>query len=183
MRAGRLQVAMACAWAVGVLAVASCSGGGSGSGPSGGLPTTAAPTTLVGPTQPLDPERSGIVEVHMQNLPEGTFYIEGFDVGLRFEDGDATVLASTIWTQHVESTKPDAEITDFYDTVLEQPVPAGTVVVWADVTIGGSGGPSLPRTTGRLPCRLPVEVRAGATVAVEVRFEEEPRCLRVIPQP
>lgn len=119
----------------------------------------------------------------MQNLPEGTFYIEGFDVGLRFEDAAGEVLASAIWTQHVESVHPDAEITDFYDTVLEQPVPAGTAVVWADVTIGGSGGPLVPDTTGRLPCRLPVEVRAGKTVAVEVRFEEEPRCLRVIPKP
>lgn len=58
----------------------------------------------------------------------GGAFIEGFEVGLRFAAADSTVLASTLWTDFVESFRVDS-IEDYYDRVLEQDVPAGTVVI------------------------------------------------------
>lgn len=64
----------------------------------------------------------GTVAVRIEET--GGAFIEGFEVGLPFAAADSTVLASTPWTDIVESFRVDS-IEDYYDRVLEQDVPAG----------------------------------------------------------
>ena len=66
----------------------------------------------------------------------------------------------------------------YYDSVLTQEVPAGPVVVRAEVSIGAGPPPVPPDLEGDLACSLEVEVASGETVAVEVLFDEDGDCLR-----
>ena len=116
-------------------------------------------------------------EVTVQLAQTDGFYIEGFEVGLRFETADGDVIASTLWSDVVESAE-DPSIDDYYDAVLHQPVPAGTVVVRAQIEIGPGGPPAVPDLAGEMACELTVEVAADATKAVEVVFEQGDDCLR-----
>jgi hypothetical protein len=146
-------------------------------------PVTTAETVVddpVGPSSTVAGASTGTVRIQLAPI-EG-FFIEGFEVGLRFEHGDGTVIASTLWTDFVQATQA-TQIDDYYDAVLEQPVPVGSVVVRAQVTIGAGPPPSIPDVAGELPCRLDVEVGAGQVVDVEVVFDTGSGCLHVVGTP
>jgi hypothetical protein len=111
------------------------------------------------------------------------FFIEGFEIGLRFETGDGDVLASTLWSDHVNEQFAEPSMDDYYGSVLRQEVPAGVVVVLATVNIGAGPPPEIPDVTGELRCRLSVEVPPDGEVAVEVTFDAHDGCLRQLPSP
>jgi hypothetical protein len=117
----------------------------------------------------------GEVRVQVEDV-DGIFF-EGFEIGLRFETGDGSLIASTLWSDHVASTGR-TDMDAYYDSVLSQSVPAGTVRVSAEVNIGQGPGPSIPDLAGALPCVLDVEVDPGAVVTVEAGFDDRTNCLR-----
>ena len=121
--------------------------------------------------QPSD--TAGTVNVSLE--PIDGFFIEGFEIGLRFETPDQEVLASFLWTD-VVAALDDPTIEDYYDTVHPQPVTAGEVVVLATVSIGVGPAPVTPDLDGPMQCRLVVEVPEGGEVDVEVSFEQS-NCL------
>ncbi len=106
--------------------------------------------------------------------------IEGFQVGLRIEDAEGKVLDSAQWTDVVHGLVDDPAIDDFYSTVMSEPVPAGTVVVRADVALGGGGPPVDPDLEGDLPCRVETDIAEGETVRVQIRFGAG-NCLTIVP--
>ena len=121
-------------------------------------------------------EDNGTIAVHIQEL-DGVF-VEGFEVGLRFETPDGQVIASTLWSDFVEAQ--DSESIDaYYESVLEQNVPAGAVVVLASANVGIGPPPEVPDLEGDLRCRLEVEVRAAVRVDVEITFDDPADCLRL----
>ena len=139
-------------------------------GPSAGGP---------GPDAAAD-SAEGAITVQLE--PDVCCFIEGFEVGLRFEATDGEVIASTLWSDFVAASGDDT--TDaYYDSVLTQEVPAGPVVVRAEVSIGAGPPPLPPDLEGDLPCSLGVEVGPGETVAVEVVFQEADECLRRLTEP
>jgi hypothetical protein len=119
---------------------------------------------------------SGVIAVHMEEL-DGVF-VEGFEVGLRFETPDGEVIGSTLWSDFVASM-PDASLEAYYDSVLEQDVPAGTVVVLASANVGIGPPPEIPDLDGPLRCRLEVAVPQDGRVDVEVTFDDPDACLRL----
>jgi hypothetical protein len=119
---------------------------------------------------------SGVIAVHMEEL-DGVF-VEGFEVGLRFETPDGEVIGSTLWSDFVASI-PDASLEAYYDSVLEQDVPAGTVVVLASANVGIGPPPEIPDLDGPLRCRLEVAVPQDGRVDVEVTFDDPDACLRL----
>lgn len=119
---------------------------------------------------------SGTVAVHIQEV-DGVF-IEGFEVGLRFETPEGEVLGSTLWSDFVES-QGDESIDAYYDSVFEQEVPAGSVVVLASANVGIGPPPEVPDVDGDLRCRLEVEVPDAGRVDVEVTFDDPDDCLRL----
>ncbi len=121
---------------------------------------------------------SGEIRVRLEEV-DG-FFIEGFEVGLRFEDGDGQLLAATLWSDFVVSTG-NTDLDSFYDSVLSQPVPAGPVHVSAEVNIGAGPAPSVPDLIAELPCALTVEVDPGAVVVLEASFDASDDCLRAVP--
>lgn len=147
----------------------------------GGATTTSAVAPIDAdapdpvPTAPAeDADGSAVVAVSIEDV-DGIF-TEGFEVGLRFETGDGEVIESTLWSDVVaaqDPSTPDA----FYDTVLEQPVPAGEVVVLGGATVGTGPGPSIPDLDGALPCRVELELGDGERAQVEVRFDTTDECL------
>ncbi len=118
----------------------------------------------------------GTVAVHIQEM-DGVF-VEGFEVGLRFEQIDGEVIASTLWSDFVESLGSESKDA-YYDSVLEQTVPAGTVVVLASANVGIGPPPEVPDLAGDLRCRLKVEVPAEGRVDIEVTFDDAANCLRL----
>ena len=123
----------------------------------------------------------GVVTVQLE--PVEGFFVEGFEVGLRFETGDGDVLHSTLWTDYISDLVTDPSMEDHYDSVLRQEVPAGPVVVLATVNIGAGPPPEIPDVAGELRCRLDLEVPTDGEVAVEVTFDERDGCLRELPPP
>lgn len=119
---------------------------------------------------------TGVIAVQLEEL-DGAF-VEGFEVGLRFETLDGEVIGSTLWSDFVASM-PDASLDAFYDSVLEQEVPAGTVVVLASANVGIGPPPEIPDLDGPLRCRLEVEVPQDGRVDVEVTFDDPDACLRL----
>ncbi len=107
------------------------------------------------------------------------FFTEGFEVGLRVEQPDGTVVSSWRWNDVVEQFG-DGTARAFYETVLEEPVPAGTVVVLATVNLGIGPPPEVPDLEGEMDCRIKVEVPAGGQAQVEVNFSGTPDCLRLV---
>ena len=102
---------------------------------------------------------TGTVAVSLE--PTDAIFIEGFEVGLRFSDADGDEINRVLWSDFV-LTQTDDSIEAYYDSVLEQEVPAGAVVVEAQVTIGIGPGPEPPDLDAEeLPCRLDVEVPEG----------------------
>ena len=122
----------------------------------------------------------GTIAVRLEEA-EGIF-IEGFEVGLRFTDAaSGEEIERVLWSDFVTSLG-SGDVDAFYTSVLEQPVPAGTVRVGADVNIGIGPGPEPPDLDATsLPCELDIEVPAGETVTVEVSFDDaSPECLRIV---
>lgn len=107
------------------------------------------------------------------------FFIEGFEVGLRIEQGDGTVVSSWRWNDVVEQFG-DGTASAFYETVLEEPVPAGTLVLLATVNVGIGPPPEVPDLDGEMDCRIKVEVPDGGRAEVEVNFSGTPDCLRQV---
>ena len=123
---------------------------------------------------------AGLGEIRVQLEEIDGVFIEGFEVGLRFETGDGELIASTLWSDFVESTGR-TDVDAYYDSVLSQSVPAGTVRMSAEVNIGAGPPPSIPDLSAELPCLLVVEVDPGAVVMVEATFSDAPNCLRLVP--
>ncbi len=119
---------------------------------------------------------TGTVRVQLE--PVDGFFIEGFEVGLRFETADGEVIDSTLWSDHIASLDAD-RLEAYYESRLDQTVPAGPVVVRAEVTIGVGPPPSIPDLEGDLPCRLDLEVGPGEIATVEVSFAGGPECLKL----
>jgi hypothetical protein len=118
-------------------------------------------------------EASGTGTVAVSLEPVDGMFTEGFEIGLRFETADGEVIDKTLWTDFIQSLPETASggIDVYYDSVLEQPVPAGDVIVLASVAIGMGPGPVAPDLDGDLDCRLPVTVPADGRVEVEVSFD------------
>lgn len=126
---------------------------------------TSAPTTIPAP---------GTIALSLE--PVQGFFIEGFEIGIRFEDSIGQTIASTYWTDFVASLgEPSLE--DYYESVLNQQVPAGRVTVLAEVAVGIGPPPVPPDLNGDLACSLEVDVEPGAVVEVEVLFSEAANCL------
>jgi hypothetical protein len=167
----RIQLLLLCVAAVAVAA---------GCGEDEGTATTVVAPLDEGvldpePTAPAEAdEESAVVEVRIEELD--AIPVEGFEVGLRFEQGDGQVVESALWSDVVAAQDPST-VEGPTDTVLEQPVPAGEVVVLAEVTVGTGPPPSTPDVDGELPCRLELALDAGERAVVEVRFAPADDCL------
>jgi hypothetical protein len=72
-----------------------------------------------GPTTAAD-AATGEIRVQLEEV-DGVF-IEGFEVGLRFESGAGELIGSTLWSDFVASTGR-TDIDSYYDSVLSQAVP------------------------------------------------------------
>jgi hypothetical protein len=143
-----------------------------------GLAAVAACGDDDGGAAEADDGGTGTVAVSLE--PTDGFLVEGFEVGLRFSDADGTEINRVLWSDFVASQGDDS-IEAFYDSVLEQEVPAGPVVVEAQVSIGIGPPPEPPNLDAdELPCRLEVEVAAGERVEVQVAFLPEGDCLSVL---
>lgn len=141
-------------------------------------PTIGGSTTTVRATGGV-PAADGIVAVSLEEV--GGIFVEGFEVGLRFEDGNGKRLGGTLWSDFIRSLDGEPSMDRWYDSVLEQVVPAGTVVVRAAASVGMGPGPSVPDIDGPLPCELTLDVPAGNRVRVEVSFTGTDQCLRQLP--
>ena len=120
---------------------------------------------------------TGQIDVRLEET--GGIFIEGFEVGLRFETVGGETLHAAQWTEEfAEAGRTDIDA--YYDGVLSRTVPAGPVVVRAEVNVGAGPPPSVPDLTGDLPCSVTVDVAPGRTVTVEVSFEGGDSCLRVV---
>lgn len=135
------------------------------------LPEVAEPTPTDTPT-----DERGTINVRLEEV-EGVF-IEGFEIGLRFETPDGEVIDSTLWSDFVVSLG-DPDLDAFYSSVLEQDVPAGDVVVMATVNVGIGPAPEVPDLAGELQCRLDVDVPADGSVDVVVTFSGDADCLQL----
>jgi hypothetical protein len=151
------------------LSLAACNSPDGGPGPS--TPTTDQPVT-----QPTDAQATGVVAVHLEEV-QG-FFIEGFEVGLRFETSDGTPIAATLWSDFIVQSHPEPKLEDFYTSVFEQTVPAGPIVLLAEANVGIGPGPVIPDVDGELRCTLELDVPAGGRVDVEVTFSGDANCLR-----
>ena len=119
-------------------------------------------------------DATGLVRVRLE--PVDGMFTEGFEVGLRFETAGGEVIASTHWSDFVRSQGAQG-IEAFYESVLEQEVPAGPTVVRAEVDVGAGPAPSIPDLRGDLSCRVDLDVAPGATEEVEVSFDGTDGCL------
>ena len=124
-----------------------------------------------------DPSPKGTVTVQLEEV-EGIF-VEGFEIGLRFETADGDVIDSTLWTNFVADLGDQAP-ERFYDAVLSQQVPAGSVVVFATVNVGIGPPPEVPDLSGEMQCRLDITVGESQVVAVEVDFSGTSDCLQTL---
>ncbi len=161
----------------------SSSSSSSPSSPSSSPPPTTSPTSTVstppGPTTTgsgpgWEQGGNGTIALTVEEI-DG-YLIEGFEIGLRFETGQGDVIAALLWSEVVAATS-EGGIDAYYDTILDQPVPAGRVVVRATTNVGLGPAPVRPDPLGALRCSLAVEVAPGSTVAVEVGFDRFD-CLR-----
>lgn len=129
-------------------------------------PETGAPQT----------ETGGVIAVHLEEV-QG-FFIEGFEVGLRFETPDGVPVGATLWSDAVTAAFAEPTLEDFYTFVFEQEVPAGRIVILGEANVGIGPGPVIPDVDGEMRCLLEVDVPAGGRVDVEVTFSGDAGCLR-----
>ncbi len=120
---------------------------------------------------------TGWIDVRLEET--GGIFIEGFEVGLRFETVEGATVAAIRWNERFAEVGR-RDIHEYYDSVHHQSVPAGSVVVRAEANTGAGPPPSVPDLTGDLPCSVTVDVAPGRTVTVEVSFEGGDGCLRVV---
>lgn len=137
---------------------------------------TVADATTETPAPSDAGDGPGTIAVRLE--PVSGVFTEGFEVGLRFETTDGDTITSTLWSDFVQS-RGAGSIDAYYDSVLEQEVPAGQVAVLATVNIGPGGPPEVPDLDGPLRCRLLVDVPADGRVEVEVSFSGDDDCLRL----
>ena len=138
-------------------------------------PTTAPPA---GPSAGGD-EVAGTGQVDVRLEETGGIFIEGFEVGLRFETVEGETLAAMRWNEEFADVGRQ-DIHAYYDSVYHQTVPAGSVVVRAEANTGAGPPPSVPDLSGDLPCSVTVDVAPGETVTLEVSFEGGDGCLRIV---
>jgi hypothetical protein len=119
---------------------------------------------------------AGQVKIHLEEV-QGIF-IEGFEVGIRIETVEGETLYATLWTDFVQA-QDDPNITDYYQTVLTQAVPATEIVVLATVNVGQRPAPVRPDITGEMACRLVLNVPADGVVEIELGFNGAENCLSV----
>ncbi len=137
-----------------------------------------APATADGPAAGGD-EAVGTGQIDVRLEETGGIFIEGFEVGLRFETVGGETLHAAQWTEEfAEAGRTDIDA--YYDGVLSRTVPAGPVVVRAEANVGAGPPPSIPDLRGDLPCSVTVDVAPGRTVTLEVSFEGGDSCLRVV---
>ncbi len=122
-------------------------------------------------------QATGVVAVRLEQI-QG-FFIEGFEIGLRFETTESEVIATVLWSDFVRS-QGNPQLGTYYDSVLEQPVPAGDVVVLATVNIGDATPPEIPDLYGDMQCRLEIQVPNQEKVEIELRFSGGNDCLQVL---
>src|SRR3546814_16584289 len=93
----RMSKRLAVAAAMGILAAGAC-GGDADETPTAGSD---------GRDAPVDPASVGVVTLRPEAV-DGVF-IEGFEVGLRFETGNGDVIGSHLWSDFIaeQSTDPD----------------------------------------------------------------------------
>ncbi len=142
----------------------------------GACAATATTTTDEGSEEPMptEPEATGTIAVQLEKL-DGVL-IEGFEAGLRFETLDGTTIAAVLWSDFV-AAQGNPTLEDFYDSVLEQTVPAGQVVVLASLNVGIGPAPEVPDINGDLRCKLVVDVPADGQVDVQLSFDGSENCL------
>jgi hypothetical protein len=123
---------------------------------------------------------TGTITVQLE--PTQGIFVEGFAVGLRFTDADGEEVKALTWDDFVAELDAASNPNIYYEAVLEQEVPAGTITVGTDVNIGIGPGPEPPDLEADpMPCELDVEVPAGETVALEVSFDDSVGdCLRIV---
>ena len=124
-------------------------------------------------------ESGGTGQIDVRLEETGGIFIEGFEVGLRFETLEGETLGAALWTEEFDEAGR-TDIDAYYDGVLHRTVPAGTVVVRAEANVGAGPPPSVPDLTGDLPCSVTVDVAPGQTVTLEVSFAGGDGCLRVV---
>jgi hypothetical protein len=117
--------------------------------------------------------QTGVVNVGL--APVAGFFIEGFEVGLRFETAEGETIDAMLWTDIIDALGSPS-IDDYYQHVHAQTVPAGEIIVLATVSIGTGPAPVVPDLRGPMQCQLAVEVPADGEVDVEVAFEQS-NCL------
>lgn len=148
-------------------------------------PTSPAETTASEESSTTEPDPGDDVETEagaeagtlkVRLAPVEGFFIEGFEVGLRFETSDGEILYTTLWTEYVRAQDDDS-IEAYYETVLSRAVPAGDIVVLATANVGLGPGPVIPDPNGTLDCRLVVAVPAAGEATVEVSFTGNGECL------
>lgn len=159
-----------------MLALAACSDGG---GPAAADSTADHETGTLAVDSTADHE-TGTLAVRLEEI-DGVF-IEGFEIGLRVETPDGEVLDALLWTDFVASLDRN-DIDAYYDSVYVLDVPAGDIVVLADVNVGMGPAPSVPDLESDLPCRLVVHVPPGGRVEVQATFDDSTRCLRPVEDP
>ena len=165
--------------AVPILLLGACSDDGDEVDDGGSVDTTAPADDGEGDDEG-DGGETGTITVQLE--PTQGIFIEGFAVGLRFTDADGEEVKALTWDDLVAELDPASNPNIYYEAVLEQEVPAGTITVGTDVNIGIGPGPEPPDLEADpMPCELDVEVPAGETVALEVSFDDAIEdCLRIL---
>lgn len=138
--------------------------------------TTTSEGTMMTTASTYDEQATGTVAVRLEQI-QG-FFIEGFEIGLRFETTEGEVIATTLWSDFVRS-QGNPQLKTYYDSVLEQPVPAGDIVVLATVNVGVGTPPEIPDLYGDMRCRLKIQVPDNGKVEVELSFSDRNDCLRL----
>lgn len=110
-----------------------------------------------------DDTSDGTATVEVALEPTESVFVEGFELTLRFETGDDTELETVDWSSFVQAADT-TDIRAFYDSVLPQEVPAGTVRVVSTMEIGMSGGPMDP-------CTTELDLAPGETARVTIAFD------------
>jgi hypothetical protein len=140
-------------------------GGAAGIGPgaAGGPGEAAGNGPDPGQGEQVEPEATLAVDME----PIEFVFIEGFDVTMRFYGPDGDLVAEREWSDAVAAGGPSDDLDDYYDFVLRQVVPAGTVrlVTWVRLSEGGPIGP--PAGPG---CETVLDVAADDTARVTLLF-------------
>ena len=149
--------------------------------PESTSPPSPAPSSADGTTDESTSEQTDVTDaaetgvVNVGLAPVEGFFIEGFEVGLRFETGGGEIIEALLWSDIINALGGPS-IDDYYQHVHAQVVPAGDVVVLATVSIGAGPPPVAPDLRGPMDCQLAVEIPADGEVDVEVAFDQS-NCL------